>query len=256
MYKIVTVTNKNYIEPTYVCLKSFYEFNSLKVTVFITDSTILDKRFDEFNIDVEYLKLDLFYNGYYSKSINEISAKIKIHDLLDTDYILFFDTDSLFCGNIEDILIDYKEEFIGVQETIPKGYRITPYINVGFIILKKSNVLYNKYIEFLKTSTVDWVEQEFLNLHFKSKKLLSEKYNIRVGYSKINDPVFLHFSTQYKPFDFNPTAYLSLLKCKTSKWYFKYFDYINTLNISKEFKLKCNYALKYINSLKQFEEHL
>lgn len=251
MYKIIAITNKEYIEPTYVCLYSFFKYNDLEVDLYSTSK--LPNKFNFKNLNIHYveypeipdIKTDL-------NCLKEVTLRIKLFDEIKSDYILSFDTDSYFKGSIEDLLKDYKENFIGCKDKINQFY---PHINCGFMILNKNNynLLYNKYKEFLyKNNSI--LEQSFLNYYFrKSKLILDPKYNLRVGKTISENPIFVHFATKLKPFKNTQKDIFNFIEFKHSKYYYEYYDLVNYLNVTEEFKRKCNEVLPTINKLKELE---
>ena len=54
MYKIITITNKEYIEPTYVCLSSFFQYNDLEVDLYSTSK--LPDKFNFKNLNIHYVE--------------------------------------------------------------------------------------------------------------------------------------------------------------------------------------------------------
>lgn len=124
------------------------------------------------------------------------------------------------------------------------------------MILNKNNysLLYNKYKEFLYTKEHNILEQSFLNYYFrKSKFILEQKYNLRVGKTISENPIFVHFATNLKPFKNTCNNIFDFIEYKHSKYYFEYYDLVNSLAVSDEFKNKCNNVLPIINKLKELE---
>ena len=253
MYKIIAITNKEYIEPTYVCLSSFFQYNDLEVDLYSTSK--LPNKFNFKNLNIHYVEYPKIPNIKTNLNcLKEVTLRIKLFDEIKSDYILSFDTDGYFKGSIKDILKDYKESFIGCKDVINQFY---PHINCGFMILNKNNysLLYNKYEEFLYTKEHNILEQSFLNYYFrKSKYILEQKYNLRVGKTISENPIFVHFATDLKPFKNTCNDIFDFIEFKHSKYYFEYYDLMNSLNVTKEFKQKCNKVLPTINKLKELED--
>ncbi len=172
MYKIITITNREYIEPTYVCLSSFFKYNDLEVDLYSTSK--LPNKFNFKNLNIHYVEYPEIPNITTNLNcLKEVSLRIKLFDEIKSDYILSFDVDGYFKGNIKDVFKNYKESFIGCKDKITQFY---PHINCGFMILNKNNysLLYNKYKEFLYTKEHNILEQSFLNYYFRKSKYILE----------------------------------------------------------------------------------
>lgn len=282
--KFFCVSDINYLEPTYVTLSSYFKYNTHEVTLYtagIADEQLTRfKKFD--NLKIESLEvIDIPKRRdyeYYHDSINFISAKIYILDSIKDKYkyALCFDTDTIFTGNIEEVFndLDTEAELQGIDERWTSRYwsrfeyRTVPYLNVGFLITKlgyTENLLDN-YLKFL-TSDKDIMlpEQDFLNDHFKKRTTIDNKYNLLICFHNLpkhdaNDIRFLHFNSSIKPFRMARTADLFSMIAKFTETFIPtfdlYYDYIKTLDVSDEFRAKCETINKQLNVFRHIRRRI
>lgn len=276
--KFFCVSDKNYLEPTFVALNSYFEYNSHEVTLYVFNVNDYDlEKFKIFkNLKIEKLELvELPQNKsyeYYKDTINYISAKVRIFDLIknEYDYALCFDTDAFFTGNVEDIFNEIEDnyELYGVEEHwvdyIWKkiDFRTKPYLNVGFLIVKLnySENLFNEYLKFLNLKNgTQFPEQDFLNWFFKKRTTINTKYNYLINnFDLIDDIRFVHFCSVLKPFSIHvDEIFIRLNRYKEYLAMFnKYYSYINNLNISENFKKQCEKVKKQMNIMKYIQKRI
>lgn len=281
--KFFCVSDINYLEPTYVALSSYFMYNTHEVTLYV--SNVADEqltRFKKFdNLKIEQLEtIDMPRRGdydYYHDNINFISAKIYILDSIKDKYkyALCFDTDTIFTGNIEEVFndLDTEAELQGIDEGWVAllwsrfEYRTVPYLNVGFLITKlgyTENLLDN-YLKFLTSNkNIMFPEQDFLNDHFKKRTTISDKYNLLICFRNLpehHDVRFIHFCCPVKPFKitFTENTPLSMIARFTETFiptFDLYYDYIKTLDVSDEFRAKCEVINKQLNVFRHIRRRI
>jgi lipopolysaccharide biosynthesis glycosyltransferase len=280
--KFFCVSDINYLEPTYVTLSSYFKYNTHEVTLYVAD--VADEqltRFKKFNnLKIEQLEtIDMPRRDdyeYYHNNVNFISAKIYILDSIKDKYkyALCFDTDTIFTGNIEEVFddLDTEAELQGIDEEWPAQhwsrfeYRTVPYLNVGFLITKlgyTENLLDN-YLKFLTSDkNIMFPEQDFLNDHFKKRTTISDKYNLLVCFRdlpKHDDVRFMHFCSPVKPFRMAGTADLFSMIARFTETFIPtfdlYYDYIKTLDVSDEFRAKCEVINKQLNVFRHIRRRI
>ena len=280
--KFFCVSDINYLEPTYVTLSSYFKYNTHEVTLYVSD--VADEqltRFKKFNnLKIEQLEtIDMPRRDdykYYQDNINFISAKVYILDSIKDKYkyALCFDTDTIFTGNIEDVFddLDTEAELQGIDEGWTSQYwsrfeyRTVPYLNVGFLITKlgyTENLLPN-YLKFLiSDKNIMFPEQDFLNDHFKKRTTIDDKYNLLVCFRdlpKHDDVRFMHFCSPVKPFRMAGTADLFSKIAKFTETFIPtfdlYYDYIKTLDVSDEFRAKCEVINKQLNVFRHIRRRI
>lgn len=272
------VADKNYLDPAYVTLNSYFDYNTHPVTLYVFDTDEEDlvrfKKFDKLTI----VKLDSISfphkpsYDYYKYTINFISAKIRIFDLLkgSYDYALCFDIDTIFKGTIEDLFDDFDDsgDFYGVQElwleVVPsecRGYRSLPYFNVGLIVVKLDyqDKLIDEYISFLNKYHTSYPEQDFLNYYFKNRIEIPVKYNWLINnYDLIDDIRFVHFCSVNKPFNMYRIELNALImhRFKYITMFEYYYNYIKDLELSDKFLNACAKMDKRINLLRSMHKRI
>lgn len=270
------VSDKNYLENTFVTLSSYFDFNTHEVTLYVFDCEDKDlEKFKKFeNLKIKKLeKVEIPKNKcyeYYRDTINFISAKIRIFDILNGhyDYALCFDTDSIFLGNVENVFenLNTEVELLGVEENWidyeykPLTYRTKPYLNVGFLIIKLNYTenLFKEYLNFLNSGKhTQCPEQDFLNYHFKKRDIIPTKYNFLINnHDVIDDIRFVHFCSTIKPFNISIDELMITIKRYNDylRFFNKYYKYIEKIDISDEFNNKCMSVNKKINILRYVQK--
>lgn len=280
--KFFCVSDINYLEPTYVTLSSYFKYNTHEVTLYVSD--VADEqltRFKKFdNLKIEQLEtIDMPRRDdydYYRDNVNFISAKIYILDSIKDKYkyALCFDTDTIFTGNIEEVFddLDTEAELQGIDEGWTTQhwsrfeYRTVPYLNVGFLITKLGYTenLLDSYLKFLTSDKhILFPEQDFLNDHFKKRTTISDKYNLLVCFRNLpehNDVRFMHFCSPVKPFRMAGTAELFSMIARFTETFIPTFDlyygYIRTLDVSDEFRAKCEVINKQLNVFRHIRRRI
>lgn len=279
--KFFCVSDTNYLEPTYVALSSYFKYNTHEVTLYVSDVTdeqlIRFKKFNNLKIEpVEVIDMPRRADyDYYRDNINFISAKIYILDSIKDKYkyALCFDTDTVFTGNIEEVFndLDTEAELQGIDEGWPTQYwsrfeyRTIPYLNVGFLITKLGHTenLLDSYLKFLTSDKhILFPEQDFLNDHFKKRTTISDKYNFLICFRNLpehNDVRFMHFCCPVKPFRIADTDLISMIAKFTETFiptFDLYYDYIKTLDVSDEFRAKCEAINKQLNVFRHIRRRI
>lgn len=250
-YLIFCVTDKAYLENTYVTLKSFFKYNDFNVTVFTPDSKNFQEikdRLKEFNVSVEFINVDVEMEHFFYKHLKPVIAKLKIFDNSKYKYNLCFDTDTLFLGSIKDVIKEYNSSLIGVKERIKND------INVGFCIYKKTDLnLFEKFKEYsLKYGYFNCPEQDFLNFIIKDREYLETKYNICYWTGDSEDKIMIHYASEYKPFNFKIPKEFAIDVIFQLKLFKYYFDFMKDLRPSKEFLSKIEKAKRFYEKCSLF----
>lgn len=250
-YLIFCVTDKAYLENTYVTLHSFFKYNDYKVTVFTPDFENFQEikdRLKEFNVSVEFINIDVEMEHFFYKHLKPVIAKLKIFDNSKYKYNLCFDTDTLFLGSIKDVIKDYNSSLIGVKERLKKD------INVGFCIYKKSNLkLFEKFKEYSEKYGYFYCpEQDFLNFIIEDKEYLDTKYNICYWTNDSKEKIMIHYASKFKPFNFKIPKEFTTDVIFQLRLFKHYFDFIKDLNINKEVKDKIEKAKRFYEKCSLF----
>ena len=207
--KAFVVLDKGYINQAVVSLSSFFKYNRIELIIYAEKGTDLSNVLavvPEELVEVRYVSFpqhELFATVggnrlmVHRSAVPAIAQRIKALEEVsaETDCVLNFDLDTLFLGSVvpllEEITSKYKTGIFGVSErenrdrwmkqmNLKEVVNTPLYFNTGLMCYKADcKGLYQKFIKTIeeKGNFMYCPEQDFVNLHFKKKYLLTNEFN-------------------------------------------------------------------------------
>lgn len=236
-YSFACVCNTNYIENTVVCLESFFEHNSIPVDVYMVNSekTNAFDRFDLVRVHYTYYAIDrrLYTFTRYRKCLEEIAFRFAIMDQMTTDYLVIFDTDTLFVDSIDDVLLEYPTTLNVVKNRFFDG------INAGFIIYKRNpKKLFDRFMkDIIEGVRYDLLEEEFMYKIFKDDiTFLDSRFNYCEWMVPTESkPAMIHYIGPFKPFKMFDKLIPGTFTTKYFDMYYEFVDKHQDI-VSEDFK--------------------
>lgn len=270
--KAFVVSDENYLDNTYVSVRSYFEHNSHPLTLY-TFCELSDPKLDRFRaiegLSLEHLdRFDIPVQKeyeYYKNTVDFICAKLYIIEKLKNDYDIcaFFDTDTYFLGNVDELFREHDYDLAGIEEiwNIPE-FRKRPYLNCGLMILKLGNIgdIIGDFFKFLNkyNGLIFYPEQDFLCNYVKSRKSLEPHYNFMPNYyaeDELSSCIrMVHFAYPHKPFKVAQNCLHNIICRNTVKFYDLYYCLVEKYkdDLSAEFLGKCSEISKRLNIARLF----
>lgn len=234
-------------------MESFYRHNDYPIDLYLINSVKTDrfKRFPKVNVHYHYYAIDssICENSAYRKHLEEICFKLKVMDACKSEYLLMFDTDTLFLGSIENALKDYRTHLNVVPQKLFDG------INIGFFIYKKTNIkLFESFINSCASGKFYYtLEEEFLYAVFKGDiTFLDSCYNYSEIFYDPKEPVkMVHFIGNMKPYTLPKINDIS--GCLI-KYFDKYYEFAKTVKgLSEAFKMRLKKSEVYYKMIRKIK---
>lgn len=247
---VFTTIDHNYADSSLISLHSFRKYHEHSVKVYCLDFT--DKEFSRYKsntskignitpIDWKMKRVDdslCDWNEFYSDIFQQISAKFDVLNDIHTEWIWYFDTDTIFLNSMNGMLKE-PNELNGVCLNKTQSD-----INCGLFLIKNRPIDWLKeYLEFCKIHKFDHLslDEGFLGELYSGKiKLLPKEYNLNGYYPVTESTKMVHYMGGIKPFcitkDYNPicidfTTHFNL-------WYDYYDSVKSQFTLSDEFVRK------------------
>lgn len=245
---IFTVLDRNYSYSSLVSLHSFRRYHKHKVVVYCLDFT--EDEFNKYRSNVEIIgnislvlwdtkDIDSKYyewNTCYCDIFQQISSKFDIINSIESEWILYFDNDTVFVNNIDDIF-ENRADLNGCLAN-----KSQPHINCGLFLLHNRNIdWWKSYIDYCENHSTDFlgIDEGFLHsIYNSSTRYIPRTYNSN-GYDEVTgETKMIHYMGPIKPFmvkqDINVVCF------EFSKhfdiWYQYYDSTLDLFNYSEEFK--------------------
>ena len=250
-YSFACVCNTNYIENTVVCLTSFFEHNQIPVDLYMVNSekTHAFDKFDLIRVHYTYYAIDKQVYDFtkYRHCLEEIAFRFSLVDKMTTDYLVIFDTDTLFVDSISDAIKIYDTALNIVKPKFFKG------VNAGFMIFKKNDKrLFDTFIRnILNGVRYNLLEEQFLYEMFENDiTFIDSRYNYSEWMVDTDSsPVMYHFIGDFKPFRMFKKLVPQLFATKYFDVYYDFVDkhpnivsdnFKNTLRLTKLYSTLIN----------------
>lgn len=223
---VVTVTDKNYVVPTFIFLNSLVKKipNEVEIFVICTDkaSSVQISKWIEIqnyvNINVIEFTGDIGFPLFDNDHVSIATyVRLYLHEIISDQYssCLYIDNDTLILDSI-DYLLNMKVHILGAADHLAPndsyrlwGSTLNPYFQAGVLVI---NLDFMRKIDLIKeskdvlianTARIRWHDQDILNIIFKdSWERLPFEYNystnIQRQFPKIR-PAIVHFDGPNKP---------------------------------------------------------